>query len=205
VDFLRKSIAALRDQGGVYDALSMEAFWALWERHGGWWKASPGLLPPVSKIPLKARSSAGDDGSPGEGEAYRYHLLPFSHPGPDEEITTQRPAWLGGSDLWVELNPETAVEIGVRDGQVVRIISTAGEIEALVRECSTIRPSAVGVPLGWKKRSFGGKDERLGNTLMALIGKAQNEAGHMAYMGLRVNVVPAERPTLDLSFNQACL
>lgn len=193
LDFLRKSIAALRDQGGVYEALDMGAFWALWGRHGGWWKASHGLLPPVAKTPLKARSGSGGSGWPGKGEVCRYRLLPFSHPGPDEEITTQRPAWLGGSDLWVELNPETAGEIGVRDGQVVRIISTAGEIEALVRECSTIRPGAVGVPLGWKKRSFGGKDERLGNTLMALIGKAQNEAGHMAYMGLRVNVVPAER------------
>ncbi len=56
---------------------------------------------------------------------------------------------------WVEFNPQTASELGLREGDVVEVASTAGSLEAPVFIYQAIRPDVVAIPLGQGHEAFG--------------------------------------------------
>jgi len=51
-------------------------------------------------------------------------------------------------ETWVELNPRTAAQAGVRNGDRVRLVSDRAAIEAVARLTEGIAPGVVAVPLG---------------------------------------------------------
>jgi anaerobic selenocysteine-containing dehydrogenase len=56
---------------------------------------------------------------------------------------------------WVELNPETARQMDVVEGDVVEVSSSAGSVEAPVFVYQAIRPDVVAMPLGQGHQAFG--------------------------------------------------
>lgn len=55
-------------------------------------------------------------------------------------------------DLYCQIHPEKAQELGISDGEKVRIETSHGEIEAVAWIHSGIRRSAVFIPIGWGER-----------------------------------------------------
>jgi anaerobic selenocysteine-containing dehydrogenase len=55
-------------------------------------------------------------------------------------------------DLYVQIHPEKASSLAIKDGQRVRIETAHGEIEARAWVYAGIRPTAVFVPIGWGER-----------------------------------------------------
>jgi anaerobic selenocysteine-containing dehydrogenase len=53
---------------------------------------------------------------------------------------------------WVEINPETASHLGIRDGDWVNIISIKGEIQLRARVLPTVMPEVVRVPFGFGQK-----------------------------------------------------
>jgi anaerobic selenocysteine-containing dehydrogenase len=128
----------------------------------------------------------------GEGEFY---FLPFVSPTlaeagankpwlqelPDPTTTVM---W----NTWVEINPETAHDIGVENDDVVRIVSEAGEVEAPVYLYPAIRPDVIAIPFGQGHTAYGRYAQGRGANPADVLGLHFNEAGDLAFAGMRVRV-----------------
>ncbi len=93
-------------------------------------------------------------------------------------------------DSWVELNPETAHELGIRDGERVRVESVAGSIELRARLWPGTPPDVVSIPLGHGRAAGGRWSEGFGanpNALLAAL--ADPLSGELATQSTRVRIV----------------
>ena len=107
--------------------------------------------------------------------------------GSPEPMTTM--AW----QTWVEMHPETAQELGIEDGDVVRLTSPHGTLEAPVYAYPAIRPDTVAVPTGQGHTDLGRYAQERGNNPLALVGAKARAGGSMAWSNLRVQIEPTGR------------
>ena len=89
---------------------------------------------------------------------------------------------------WVEINPETAHELGIENDDVVRIISEAGEIELSVYLYPAIRPDTIAIPFGQGHTAYGQYAEGRGVNPLDLLGLKFNQAGDLAFGSTRVEI-----------------
>jgi anaerobic selenocysteine-containing dehydrogenase len=92
-------------------------------------------------------------------------------------------------DSWVELNPETAHELGIHDGDRVRVESPQGSVELRVRLWPGTPPEVVSIPLGQGHTAGGRWAENRGanpNELVALL--TDPLGGELAAQSTRVRV-----------------
>ena len=90
---------------------------------------------------------------------------------------------------WVEMHPDMAAELGVERGDLVRVESAQGAIEAPVYVYRGIRPDTVAIPLGQGHTEYGRNARNRGvNPLDLLAANADAGSGALAYAGTAVNV-----------------
>jgi anaerobic selenocysteine-containing dehydrogenase len=183
VAFLKDMITQL--PAAAYKATGADVKWARFQQHGGWWPATA----PASTATAKPASSIGPLTSPaptyqGDAQAYPYFLNVYM----SELLSDGRGAnqpWLQGSpqatstiawQTWVELNPTTAQALGVSEGDIVKVTSPHGEIEALVYVYPAIRPDTVGIPLGQGHTDYGRYARDRGSNPMQLLGLTPDAA-----------------------------
>jgi anaerobic selenocysteine-containing dehydrogenase len=199
LDYLQKSVASLIGQGGFYDETDLPAFWSRWRKYGGWWRENAWLTPPELSMDFNSPVSIDLAGFSGDLREYPFYLIifPYSNQGdghaegwPWQSETQNRNApslW----KTWVEINPATARTLGVRNADIVKISSSAGEIEAIVYEYPAIRPDVVAVPL-WQGQAFWDRyPAGRANTPMSLLETNQNVSGNLAFMETRVKITLA--------------
>jgi molybdopterin-containing oxidoreductase family iron-sulfur binding subunit len=88
---------------------------------------------------------------------------------------------------WVELHPETAARLDVREGEVVQLTSPQGTVELPVYVYPGIHPDVLGVPLGWGHTSYGEFATDRGVNVLDLL-DSKPAGGFLAYFGTRVTV-----------------
>jgi anaerobic selenocysteine-containing dehydrogenase len=201
VDFLQKSVASLMGQGGFYNEADVLAFWSRWQQYGGWWKEKAGLSRPVTLTVFDQPIGVELAHYAGDVQEYPFYLLPFPHPNLGDGSGANRP-WLQETpdpmtsamwNTWVEINPVTARALGVRNDDIVKISSPAGEIEAIVYEYPAVRPDVIAVPLGQGHAFLGRYAEGRGSNPLSLLDASQNNSGNLAFMGTRVKITPTGR------------
>jgi anaerobic selenocysteine-containing dehydrogenase len=198
VSFLQQAIAPLFDQGGMYGDPNPDVFWMLWLQHGGWWKDRPGRVPPAAHMAAGASLAVPPASFTEGGEL---HLLPFPHPNLGDGSEANKPALQETPDptttvmwnTWVEINPETAKELGLHDDDLVTIESPAGKIEVSVYIYPAIRPDTIAVPLGQGHTAYGRYAQGRGASPLALLGGEKNASGALAFMGTKVKLSPTGR------------
>ena len=90
---------------------------------------------------------------------------------------------------WVEMHPDLAAELGVERGDLVRVESAQGAIEAPVYVYRGIRPDTVAIPLGQGHTEYGRNARGRGvNPLDLLAANADPGSGALAYAGTAVDV-----------------
>jgi len=89
---------------------------------------------------------------------------------------------------WVELNPTTAEELGVKHGDVLRVISPFGEIEAPAYVYPAIRPDTIAIPLGQGHSDYGRYARNRGANPVRLLGAEPGENGNLLWSNVRVRV-----------------
>lgn len=197
VEFLKETVTALRDV-----SMSAETFWALWRQRGGWWpegedrqwaKAGPALQKPLA-VP-RPRFEGGATEFPFYLQPYpsvalsdgRGAHLPWLQETPDPMTTA---SW----NTWVEINPETAAKLGMEHGDVVKVISPVGEVEAIVYVYPGIRPDVVAMPLGQGHTDYGRYAQGRGSNPVDLLVPAVDEnSGSLAWGATRVRLEPTGR------------
>jgi anaerobic selenocysteine-containing dehydrogenase len=89
---------------------------------------------------------------------------------------------------WVEINPKTAEKLGLHDDDVVRIVSPYGAVEVSVYLYPAIRPDVIAMPFGQGHTAYGRYAEERGVNPADLFGNVVNDAGDLAYAGLKVKI-----------------
>lgn len=193
MEFLQSKFASLVGQAdGFFSAPEINTFTAYFQQHGGWWKKSSDLVSPSAADALGRSLAVEQAEFAGEGE---FFFLPFVSPTigeagankpwlqelPDPTTTVM---W----NTWVEMNPETAHHEGIENDDVIKIISEAGEVEAPVYLYPAIRPDTIAMPFGQGHTAYGRYAAGRGVNPAKLLGSHFNEAGDLAFAGMRVRI-----------------
>jgi anaerobic selenocysteine-containing dehydrogenase len=175
---------------GSFVAPEMNSFNAYFQQHGGWWKNSPETATPAAGALDRDPAAAAEFA--GEGE---FFFLPFVSTTLGESGANK--PWLQELadptttvmwNTWVEINPETAHELGLENDDVVKIVSEAGEVEAPVYLYPAIRPDTIAMPFGQGHTAYGRYAQGRGANPADLLGLHFNEAGDLAFAGMKVNI-----------------
>lgn len=97
---------------------------------------------------------------------------------------------------WVEMATADADRLGIRTGDIVRLMGTAAEIELPAIVLPTVRPGCVGVPVGGGHDDYGRYARGRGVNVNALLDPDRRVAGAGAFArgGVRVRVERLRRP-----------
>jgi anaerobic selenocysteine-containing dehydrogenase len=194
VAFLKEVVGQLPP--GAAGGSGFEVLWARFLQHGGWWPASPPPTTPLTSTvsgPIQVAAPAFQ----GDEKQYPYLL----HLYPSDLLSDGRGAsqpWLQGApdpmttiswQSWVELHPATAQDLGIKDGDLVRVTSEHGAVEAPAYLYPAIRPDTVAIPVG-QGHSDGGRYARdHGINPMLLVGPGTDSTHSvLTWATLRVQV-----------------
>ena len=184
-----------RKRGSVVQPTFAE-FWKRILERGGWWDTratADGSRPPLPALPSSAPQVTSADPKryplhlvPFEGigiGAGQYAHLPWAQSAPDP-ITTA--TW----DSWVELNPHTAEEMGLKNNDIVIVESATGRtIRVPVYINPATPPEVAAVPMGQGHRAFTSYAARRGaNVLDILEPTEEAETGAFAWGATRVRI-----------------
>jgi molybdopterin-containing oxidoreductase family iron-sulfur binding subunit len=90
---------------------------------------------------------------------------------------------------WAEVHPETAKDLNVREGEILRLETPHGTIEAPVYVYPGIHPGAIAVPLGWGHTAYGRYAKDRGANVLDLLG-SQDGNGFLPYQSTKVKATP---------------
>ena len=203
---LKESVEALYNlnRGTSSEVASAGELWNLMLQQGGWWsERDTGSNPGAARTDL-LNLIAGRGKLPDFSGSGNFYLLPFAHNSLLDGRNAHLPWMQAAPDpittvtwqTWVEVNSRKASELGLREGDIVRIESDAGSITALVYPNPALPPNVVAVPLGQGRRNgspyASGGDPRESSNVMDLLssdGARMTETGALAWAAHRVRVV----------------
>ncbi|MDD5435573.1 MAG: molybdopterin-dependent oxidoreductase, partial [Nitrospira sp.] len=160
-----KEIASHRYKKWKKGFTGFDDFWNQMLSNGGWW-------PPEEKTAGTASVSADkiqeylpseQSGFEGSSTEFPFYLILYPHSGLLDGRGANLP-WLQEMPdpmtsvvwgTWVEINPETAKKMGIREGDIVFVESTVGGVHLPVYLYPGIRPDTVSIPIGQGHSSYG--------------------------------------------------
>jgi anaerobic selenocysteine-containing dehydrogenase len=195
VAFLKELITGLPP--GAAGGSGTEVLWARFLQHGGWWPASAAGSPPPGPAPSQPIEVPALQYQ-GQEDQYPYFLHLYMSDMLSDGRGASQP-WLQGSpdpmttmawQTWVEMHPATAQGLGIEDGDVVRLTSPYGTLEAPVYVYAAIRHDTVAVPTGQGHTDLGRYAQGRGDNPLALVGAETRSGGSLAWSNLRVRIEP---------------
>lgn len=193
VEFIQSKLSSLVGQrDGSFAASEINSFSAYFQQYGGWWRSSTELQAPTAVDALGKGFELGATQYAGEGD---FFFKPFVSPTLGEaganipwlqELAdpTTTVMW----NTWIEINPKTADKLGLQDDDVVRIVGEAGVVEAPVYRYPAIRPDVIAMPFGQGHTAYGRFAAGRGVNPNDLLGAHFNEAGDLAFAGMKVKL-----------------
>ncbi len=184
-DVLLKTAQKAGGALGKFTAASWEQYLrTAWQVRAGddeTWRAAlarGGVFEETPSLPVSAVSSTVDTATAafaGDGE---FVLLPYASPHYYDGRGANRP-WLNEIpdpvtkvtwQSWVEVNPETAKHINVKEGEFLRLTTANGEIEAAAYIYPGIAPGVLAMPLGLGHTELGDYAKGRGVNFTDLLG-----------------------------------
>ncbi len=193
VEFIQSKLANLVSEAdGSFAAPEINSFAAYFQQHGGWWKKTAETSAISASGALGKTLNTEPAKFAGQGE---FFFLPYVSPTLGESGANK--PWLQELadpmttvmwNTWVEINPETAHELGIENDDVVKIVSEAGEVEVPVYLYPAIRPDVIAMPFGQGHTAYGRYAQGRGANPADILGLHFNEAGDLAFAGMKVNI-----------------
>jgi anaerobic selenocysteine-containing dehydrogenase/Fe-S-cluster-containing dehydrogenase component len=189
-DYLRDSWKAIHSQFGADK--DFETFWLEAVQKGGVYKE---VLPPQVQFSDEAlKITLSEPKFEGEGDiyfiaypSYRYYdgrgaNKPWLQELP-EAITTA--VW----DSWVEIHPDTAKKMDVKEGDFLSVESPYGRVETQAYIYRGIRPDTVAIQIGLGHKSYGRYAQNRGVNPIDILPNATDEtSGGFAWLSTKVRV-----------------
>ena len=95
---------------------------------------------------------------------------------------------------WVEMNPDTATQLGLNDGDLLRVESVQGSIEVPLVIFPAIMPDVVAMPIGQGHDDFGRFARNQGSNPIQILAPAVDAiSGSLASSATRVSLVATGR------------
>ena len=186
-----------RGTAGTSPASSFSDFRAFWNAAlmHGFWKDDGSTGGGASSIgPLPEHRDPSTSGPTGSGT---FDLVPFASSNLLDGRGAHLP-WLQAMtdtltsaawQTWAEINHNVAEEMGIKEGDVLRLSSDAGEILALAYPHPGVAPGSVCVPMGQGHAANGRYAEGRGSNVMdALAPSMDADTGALAWAATRVRV-----------------
>ncbi len=185
------------NRGSVKGGSAAEV-WQMVVQHGGWWDNPPAPTPlapdrqaTVSALRFDAPRFEGDATaypmllqvyeSPVFGE-WRGASVPWLQELPDQMTTA---IWCS----WAELNPQTAAQMGLQQGDPVTVATPRGQVSVPVFLNPGLRPDVVAMPTGQGHANYTRYAAKRGvNPLTLLAPSVEAGAGGFAYAATRAKV-----------------
>ena len=93
---------------------------------------------------------------------------------------------------WVEINPVTAKSMGIKEGDMVTVTSSAGDITAPAFLYQGVRPDVIAIPIGFGHAGYGKiASGRGGNPMKLLAAEVDEKSGALAWRSQKVSVKKA--------------
>jgi len=206
-DMLRETYAGLSRQKGSIDTPDAGKFWNKMQEDGGWWSAEaqaspapgPGLRQPFDKI-AEAHFEP-------EEKDFSFFFIPYPSPMLYDGSLAHLP-WLQETPdplstamwgSWVEINPRTARQLGIQQGDLLEVASKGGKIQAAALLSPGIAEGVVAMPMGQGHENFGRYATHRGvNPVRILYALSDGETGALAWAATRVKIARAGEGKLIL-------
>ena len=168
---------------------------------GGWWSEAPMNQPNWVQTARRQTpaSEAQFDGAPSD---YPFHFLPYPSQAFLDGSLAHLP-WLQELpdvistamwSSWVEINPKTAQDLKIAQGDIIAIKSGHGTLQAPALLSPGIAPDAVAMPIGQGHQNYTRYASGRGaNPLSILSGMTEPETGAHAWAATRVRIEKLER------------
>ena len=178
-------------QKNIGDSRNFESFWISVLEHGGIFETekydSVALDENVTSIKVNDPGLAGGEGlillpttslliGDGSG-ANKPWLQEVPHP-------MSQIVW----DSWVEINPETAQELGINDRSIVEVTTPYGSIKATAYYHFGIHRKAIAIPMGQGHQNSGEVADGFGINVMELLSDKMDKAGNLAFVSTKVEL-----------------
>jgi anaerobic selenocysteine-containing dehydrogenase len=194
---VKASLSDLHSEGrGSVSASSASLFSNGAFQRGGWWDTDETADSSIGRASTGNKNAGySDTGSLGEGDDF--HLVPFlSNSLFDGRLAaapwaqqTPDPITSASWSTWAEINSHDAEDLGIREGDVLLIRSTSGEIEALAYPHPGVRPGVIAVPIGQGHHEGGRYAEDRGSNVLSIVtDNKDSETGALAWAATRVRV-----------------
>ena len=193
-EMLKGAIAPLAGGKDIDEA------WFNIRKQGGWWGDLSRAAAPVAGAAGKAPMSPMSYVEPqfdGDAQQFPFHFLPY-----------QSAAFLDGSlahlpwlqelpdpltsamwSSWVEVNPQTAERLGIRDRDIVEVASGHGSIQAAAIVSPGLAPDIIAMPVGQGHSMFTRYATGRGaNPISILAPVGEPETGTLAWAATRVRI-----------------
>jgi len=195
---LRAAYMPLRQHSGSATPESEDDFWTKMTMQGGWWSAAPVARAQsgssaTSRTPLKFAEPRFD----GTAQDFPFYFLPFASQAFRDGSLANLP-WLQEMpdvittamwSSWVELNPRTAAQLRIAQGDLVEISSQHGSVRAPAVISPGIAPDVLAMPIGQGHDNFGRfASGRGANPLSIVAPLSQDETGALAWAATRVKL-----------------
>ena len=179
---------------GSVRARDFGSFWNGTLQRGGWWdtaaRSRDSVAPPPELTEFEEPQFDGDG-------RFEYYLTPFSQVGIGEGQRAHLP-WMQATPdpittatwrTWIEINSRLAEELDIREGDVIKVTSPRGSIEALAYPHPGVPPYTVSIPFGQGHTDMGryAKD-RGANVFSILAPLTDSESGAFAWAATKVNI-----------------
>ena len=179
---------------GSVGAPSFGGFWNGVLQRGGWWD-SAAVQPPNGHVPppLPAFEEPQFEGEGG----FEFYLTPFSQTGIGEGQRAHLP-WMQATPdpittaawrTWIEINIRVAENRDIREGDVIRVTSPRGSIEALAFPHPGVPPDTVSIPFGQGHVNQGRYAKGRGSNVFAILAPLlDSQSGAFAWAATKVNI-----------------
>jgi anaerobic selenocysteine-containing dehydrogenase len=171
-----------------------DEFAAYAQRQGGWWAERQ--TPPPKSIEV-ALTPLRDEESEGSPDQYPYRFQPYASVQFGDGSGANLP-WLqelpdpASSAMWglpVEIDPKTAAKLDVSNGDLVRVTSPQGQLEAPAYVHPAAIPGVVSMAIGQGHRHYGRYAAGRGANPMTLVAAVfERETGAVAFGATRVRL-----------------
>jgi len=202
-EYLQQGWRELYQRGSATTDQDFESFWRSVLKAGVWGEKTQREHPPftlaksvIDRIAVPAPEFSGDS------ETYPFILHPYlsttlrdgRHANLPwlQELPDPTTSVVYGS--WVEINPVTARQLGLTEGDLVEVQSPHGSIVAPVFVYPAIRPDVIAMPIGQGHTEYGRYAKNRGaNPLKILAPQMQADIGSLAWGATRVKLIATGR------------